>query len=136
MAGFVHTCRDARKLLHLPTLAGRGSDIFTDEESYTMQELADTVTGKYPRTLVGVVEALWVHVKHCTLCQGRGYHCEVCIGDDLLFAFMPQASVLACQECGSCFHTDCFHHVGSCPRCARIARRRKPVSDQDLTDLQ
>ena len=59
-------------------------------------------------------------VKHivysnCALCLAKGFFCEKCRQDDLLFPF--QNEVYQCSDCFACFHQICFKVP--CGKCLR-----------------
>ncbi|KAM8977506.1 protein associated with UVRAG as autophagy enhancer [Pelodytes ibericus] len=61
------------------------------------------------------------HVDNCELCQAKGFICEFCQSDDILFAFQTQTCA-RCEGCKACFHKKCFK-TSDCPKCRRIQAR-------------
>ncbi|RWS03619.1 run domain Beclin-1 interacting and cysteine-rich containing protein-like isoform X2, partial [Dinothrombium tinctorium] len=67
------------------------------------------------------------HVTQCSLCQAKGFICELCSKKsnkfDILFPF-EIGKVKQCQVCKACYHIKCFHASYSCLKCERLKRRR------------
>ena len=53
----------------------------------------------------------------CTqCCKGKGFFCEVCDNDEVIFAFQLR-EVTKCKICKALFHSQCFKKVkGKCPK--------------------
>ncbi|KAG8183615.1 hypothetical protein JTE90_025166 [Oedothorax gibbosus] len=97
---------------------------------YSLQDLIDASSGKLLEYLEGVVEAFTLHItKECQGCRGKGFICELCKSEDVIFPFEPRTDV--CQTCSSLFHQDChLRWKGPCPKCARKGRVPSAASDQ------
>ena len=110
--------------------------------SYSMENMCGVADGSYPKLLLQTVEAVWLHIQSCALCQGQGFFCELCRGQDVLFGFMPESVVFCCPACHACFHKSCVDASVAaaglssgtcdgvqaqfiCPRCVRFNRRRE-----------
>lgn len=49
-------------------------------------------------------------------CKGKGYFCEICNSDDVIFSFQL-AEVSKCKSCKALFHKQCFKkRKGKCPK--------------------
>lgn len=78
--------------------------------------------GVYEGFLKALIEFASQHVYHCDLCTQRGFICQICRHQDIIFPFEFDTTV-RCGECKTVFHQSCQAVVKKgCPRCAR---RRK-----------
>lgn len=120
---YVSQCRHAKLLLfhklraHLYLYV----DLYSHHDLLHMESLVS-------RMRLALVEAIR-HVQQCVVCRARGFHCEGCRGDDLLFPFDLQ-KVTQCNTCHACFHRAC--RSSSCPKCARIKRRRETFVSMEM----
>ncbi|XP_022082181.1 differentially expressed in FDCP 8 homolog A-like isoform X3 [Acanthaster planci] len=116
------SCRKAMEDKLLLQLQNRPH--FVDSpETYSLQDLIDTKDSTLLSTLSGIHGNYAVHIKiECPLCQARGFICELCNSDEVLYPFDMIAAV--CSHCSAVFHRDCFFkHSGECPKCKRLSRR-------------
>jgi len=66
------------------------------------------------------------------LCQARGFICEICKKNDVLFPWDFRL-VTRCAECGSCYHKKCFdsRKIPMCPRCPRLMAKLKNLNNHN-----
>jgi hypothetical protein len=56
------------------------------------------------------------------VCKGRGYLCELCGNNEVIYPF--DSSAVGCIKCNSYFHRVCWtRKLQVCPKCIRIERR-------------
>ena len=55
------------------------------------------------------------------MCAGKGFICEVCRGDDVVYPFSD--GITQCEKCCTVFHEECSGKVSSCPKCDRLESR-------------
>lgn len=65
------------------------------------------------------------------LCQARGFVCEICEKNDVLFPW-DFGLVTRCADCGSCYHKKCFDKITTCPRCPRIVVTFKRAASHNV----
>ncbi|KAL6485292.1 hypothetical protein MHYP_G00073370 [Metynnis hypsauchen] len=95
----------------------------TDElHLFSMDDLIKVKRGQHVTTAKAVFRSATAHVEACELCQAKGFICEFCHGQDILFPFQTDICT-RCQDCRTCFHTACFRDA-PCPRCARLQIRK------------
>ncbi|XP_025829958.1 differentially expressed in FDCP 8 homolog B-like [Agrilus planipennis] len=99
---------------------------------YSLQDLMDTYSGDLPTKLHALTDTFLKHIKvDCELCKGRGYLCEICTNDEVLFPFDEFA--YCCSECGALLHKHCFKRKNEeCPRCKR-RKTRKQNNEESIT---
>ncbi|GBN27461.1 Differentially expressed in FDCP 8 [Araneus ventricosus] len=91
-------------------------------DMYTLQDLIDVSTGRLLSYLEKIRASFIEHItQKCQGCQGKGYICEFCKSEDVLFPFEPRTEM--CRTCSSIFHQDCYlRWEGVCPKCVRKGR--------------
>lgn len=94
---------------------------------YSLQDLIDIQSGALLEYLERVHAMFAYHIRdECQVCRGKGFICEACEREGILFPFDTSATV--CGECGTVLHTECFFGKGrQCPKCARL-RQKTPAS--------
>ncbi|XP_072013027.1 differentially expressed in FDCP 8-like [Amphiura filiformis] len=121
------SCRTAMENRLLTQLQNRPHFV-ENSDVYSMQDLIDTKDGVLLPSLSGVHGNFAVHIRmECQLCQARGFICELCNTDEVLYPFDIIAAV--CSQCSAVFHRDCFYKKdGECPRCLRLTKRSAELS--------
>lgn len=121
---YIRNCRNGKDLLDNMSIR---SHIINEPQLFSLQDLCAVKD----RTLIEMMRVLvtsWLqHVDNCGLCKGKGFICELCARDEIIYPFQLE-SVVQCQMCWTCFHKACYS--GTCPKCARI-RSRRTMSDPD-----
>ncbi|XP_046390413.1 differentially expressed in FDCP 8 homolog A isoform X4 [Ischnura elegans] len=92
-------------------------------DSYSLQDLIDLNSGELLTYLQSILEVFEKHIKQdCQLCSGKGYICEFCKVQIIIFPF--DKSTITCQKCQSVFHKYCWTTKNQqCPKCERVFRR-------------
>ncbi|XP_042909270.1 differentially expressed in FDCP 8 homolog [Parasteatoda tepidariorum] len=93
---------------------------------YSLQDLIDASSGHLFTYLEKVHSTFIAHITlRCQGCRGKGFICELCKSEDVIFPFDPRTDI--CCSCSSVFHQDCYlRWEGPCPKCAR--RGKLPVA--------
>nr|XP_055031193.1 pleckstrin homology domain-containing family M member 1 [Misgurnus anguillicaudatus]XP_055031194.1 pleckstrin homology domain-containing family M member 1 [Misgurnus anguillicaudatus] len=99
------------------------SDVFSVLD---LQQIAD---GHYESYLQSLVQLGSKHVLHCHVCTQRGFICQICNADDIIFPFQYD-STCRCGMCKTVFHSSCKAQCPDCPRCVRIQK----YMERDLED--
>lgn len=91
---------------------------------YSMGDLIDIQKDMLLPELAQVHTSWAQHIKtDCELCRAKGFICEMCDMDEILFPFDNIAVV--CSECSYVQHRHCFaKRAGVCPRCERRNKRK------------
>ncbi|KAG1701406.1 Run domain Beclin-1-interacting and cysteine-rich domain-containing protein [Nymphon striatum] len=127
---FLHTCRYCKDLQS--DLSMFPLYLITDPDQYTMHDLVQVKSGDLLARMKNIVNLSIKHVKDCSLCQAKGFICEICNKDsDVIFPFQIK-QVIRCSKCCSCFHKSCYVPE-KCPKCARIELRKKREKDVDFS---
>ncbi|KAI9534524.1 hypothetical protein NQZ68_012757 [Dissostichus eleginoides] len=85
-----------------------------------LQRLKKGQLGSLAKTLL---HTALKHVESCELCLARGFICEFCRENNVIFPFQRE-TCRRCAVCRACFHKHCFVEK-RCPKCERIKSRRK-----------
>ncbi|XP_077864186.1 differentially expressed in FDCP 8 homolog, partial [Saccoglossus kowalevskii] len=98
-----------------------------NSEIYSLQDLKDTNDGVLLSELHEIHTEFAKHIKQdCQLCQAKGFICELCGTDEVLYPFDVLASM--CLHCNAVFHTVCYsRNNGECLKCERMSQRKTPV---------
>lgn len=70
------------------------------------------------------------HLSKCVNCKSKGFICEICSKDDILFPF-EIGRVHQCSQCKTCYHAACFKIHRTCRKCSRINSRKMKSLDKD-----
>lgn len=99
--------------------------IYTDVDLYSLEELVGIRDGGWLAFLQQLVEKGVRHIRHCQPCLAKGFVCEICRSEDVIFRF-EDAVAYTCPECNGCFHRRCWaRQRANCPRCERFKKYKK-----------
>ncbi|XP_064385361.1 pleckstrin homology domain-containing family M member 1-like isoform X2 [Halichondria panicea] len=132
LTGFVLTCKDTEIGVQFKKRL-RHSYIYENIHQYCMQDLLEVHSGVLGERLRKVVRMGMKHVKQCMLCSQRGFICEVCQSDDVIYPFDID-NTHQCGTCNALFHQSCQPAKGNCPKCYRV-RKRKVNSNLEGEDI-
>ncbi|XP_041029230.1 pleckstrin homology domain-containing family M member 1 isoform X1 [Carcharodon carcharias] len=88
---------------------------------YSVSDLRETAQGVFEAFLQHAIHFATNHVYMCDLCTQRGFICQLCNSNDIIFPFEFE-STSRCKECRTVFHKVCKAGLLSCPRCVRKQR--------------
>ncbi|XP_050974403.1 protein associated with UVRAG as autophagy enhancer isoform X2 [Labeo rohita] len=97
---------------------------------FSVDDLIRVKKGQLCTTAKALMQSAVAHINICELCQAKGFICEFCHGEEVIFPFQRDTCT-RCQDCRACFHISCFRDE-SCPKCARLQKRKKLQEDIDL----
>ncbi|KAG9267429.1 pleckstrin homology domain-containing family M member 1 [Astyanax mexicanus] len=93
---------------------------------YSVLDLKEIADGQYEGFLQSQIQFSSSHVHHCDLCTQRGFICQICNTDDIIFPFQFETTT-RCTVCKTVFHSSCKAQNLSCPRCERRQRYHERV---------
>ncbi|XP_068161473.1 pleckstrin homology domain-containing family M member 1 [Antennarius striatus] len=96
---------------------------------YSVLDLRQVAEGQYVTYLMKLSQYAAKHVFHCDLCTQRGFFCQICHDDDIIFPFQFD-STTRCKVCKTVFHLTCKAPEDACPRCERMRK----YLERDLVD--
>ncbi|XP_066458619.1 run domain Beclin-1-interacting and cysteine-rich domain-containing protein isoform X2 [Eleutherodactylus coqui] len=122
------TCRLAKGILELyDSVPGHLTE---DLHLFSLNDLLAIKKGELVPRLKELVRLGTLHVDKCMLCQAKGFICEFCQSDDIIFPF-ELAKCRRCEDCKACYHKYCFRS-DYCPKCERLQARRDQMARQTL----
>ncbi|KAM4716014.1 pleckstrin homology domain-containing family M member 1 [Anableps anableps] len=120
LGDYLLTCRSgAWKKLH--ARMGQRTYLLESRHLYSVLDLRQIADGQYATFLISLVQHASNHVLNCDLCTQRGFICQICHSNDILFPFQFD-STTRCNDCKAVFHLSCKTAKNTCPRCQRMKK--------------
>jgi len=94
-----------------------------DVHQYSALDLVQVHTGQLANHLRKVIIQFSKHVYKCSLCSQKGFICEICGSQKIIYPF-EVISTVQCHRCLSVYHKSCMKDK-SCAKCLRLQFRRK-----------
>lgn len=117
MHRYLVACQDGRLLV-----TGDLLHMVETSNLYSVGDLEMARDGLLVSHLSKLVEKFRSHIMECAVCYGKGYLCELCRNDEVIFPF--DSGSIDCEKCNSLFHRVCWtKNLKVCPKCKRIERR-------------
>uniref|UniRef100_A0A673ACI6 Pleckstrin homology domain containing, family M (with RUN domain) member 1 n=1 Tax=Sphaeramia orbicularis TaxID=375764 RepID=A0A673ACI6_9TELE len=113
----------------LQAVIGQRSYLLESSHLYSVMDLRQIAEGQYVTFLITMAQYASNHVFQCDLCTQRGFICQTCHSNEIIFPFQFE-STTRCQDCKAVFHLACKAPGQSCPRCLRM----KKYLERDLQD--
>uniref|UniRef100_A0A673GUP5 Run domain Beclin-1-interacting and cysteine-rich domain-containing protein-like n=1 Tax=Sinocyclocheilus rhinocerous TaxID=307959 RepID=A0A673GUP5_9TELE len=134
MKNLLKTCRLAKEVLdQFDTLPGHLTEDF---HLFSLNDLMAVRSGSLAPKLRDLLRLGSSHVTDCVLCQAKGFICEFCGNDkDIIFPY-ELSKCLRCEDCHACYHKTCFKGGKACPRCLRLAERRKRMARKNMEEQE
>ncbi|XP_077170061.1 pleckstrin homology domain-containing family M member 1 [Paroedura picta] len=85
---------------------------------YSVADLSQIADGVFETFLQSLIQFASHHVYSCDLCTQRGFICQICNSNDIIFPFEFDTTT-RCNKCRTVFHSSCHRNANFCPRCAR-----------------
>ena len=118
---YLLTCRNPEPLEGLRVLLGDREYLHANVDMYSVRDLEEIASGKLLELLERAAKHCTDHIFGCLLCSGKGFICEVCRAEDVVYPFSD--SITQCEKCCTVFHAKCSDKTQSCPRCDRFESR-------------
>lgn len=129
LGDYLLTCRSgACKKLH--ARMEQRTYLLESSHLYSVMDLRQIAEGQYANYLMTLLQYASNHVFHCDLCTQRGFICQICHANDIIFPFQFDTTT-RCKDCKAVFHLACKAAGDSCPRCQRM----KKYLERDLQDM-
>lgn len=92
---------------------------------YSMADLTAVENGNLVDFLNKVYHAFDKHIRLCDICTGKGYLCEICGNDEVIFPYDDGAIQCEKGKCAAMFHRACWIRKNmKCTKCVRLEERR------------
>lgn len=124
-------CRNASANRLLLLLQSR-QHFVENANMYSMQDLIDIEN----KSLIPILDKIHTmfsnHIRReCEICRNRGFICEICNSNQIIFPF--DTHVYVCAVCSNTYHDNCFEEGNAqCLRCSR--RKNRNVSEVNVPD--
>ncbi|XP_061562747.1 LOW QUALITY PROTEIN: pleckstrin homology domain-containing family M member 1 [Phycodurus eques] len=125
---YLLTCR-SRACKMLQTRMEQRTYLLESSSLYSVRDLREIAEEQYTSYLASLCQFASSHVFSCDLCTQRGFICQMCHSDDIIFPFQFD-STARCKECKAVFHRTCMAPGRCCPRCLRMRK----YLERDLQD--
>ncbi|KAM9426461.1 pleckstrin homology domain-containing family M member 1 isoform 2-T2 [Pholidichthys leucotaenia] len=120
LGDYLHTCR-SRACKKLQERMGQRTYLLESSHLYSVMDLQQIADGQYVNFLLILVHMASNHVFHCDLCTQRGFICQICQANDIIFPFQFERTT-RCTACKAVFHLSCKRLEQPCPRCERMKK--------------
>lgn len=117
---YLMTCRSGA-LQELSTSLDQRDYLLDCAHTYSVRDLEQIADGAFGGFLQSALEFAISHVYRCDLCSQRGFICQICNQDEIIYPFQFDTTT-RCGDCKTVFHKPCKTPAIRCPRCER---RRK-----------
>ncbi|XP_036389729.1 pleckstrin homology domain-containing family M member 1 [Megalops cyprinoides] len=88
---------------------------------FSVMDLREIADGQYEAFMQSLIQFASNHVYHCDLCTQRGFICQICNANGIIFPFEFETTT-RCKVCKTVFHSTCKAQSPSCPRCQRLQK--------------
>lgn len=89
---------------------------------YSLSDLLSVPGGSLAQYLHKIISFATKHVTECRLCSQKGFICEVCNSQKVIYPFQVDCTY-RCEECLAVFHEKCMSDKKPCPKCTRMKQR-------------
>ncbi|XP_061666736.1 pleckstrin homology domain-containing family M member 1 [Syngnathoides biaculeatus] len=128
LGDYLLTCR-SRACKMLQARMEQRTYLLESSSLYSVRDLREIAEEQYTSYLASLCQFASSHVFRCDLCTQRGFICQMCHSDDIIFPFQFD-STARCKECKAVFHRTCMAPGRRCPRCLRMRK----YLERDLQD--
>uniref|UniRef100_A0A8C2B230 Pleckstrin homology domain containing, family M (with RUN domain) member 1 n=1 Tax=Cyprinus carpio TaxID=7962 RepID=A0A8C2B230_CYPCA len=128
LGDYILICRSGISKQIQPRLQQR-TFLLDNSDLYSVLDLQQIADGHYESYLQSLIQFGSKHVHSCDLCTQRGFICQICNSDNIIFPFQFD-STIRCEVCKTVFHSSCKAKCPVCPRCVRIQK----YMERDLED--
>lgn len=122
MKRYLIECRDAIKSKLIDQSLKERRHLIQSTDFYSINDLLQVESEMLHDFLYKVFNEFDNHIRGCGICCGKGYICEVCDNNEILYPYEDGA--VPCDSCNSIYHRVCWTRKnGNCPKCKRIEER-------------
>ncbi|KAM3923514.1 pleckstrin homology domain-containing family M member 1 isoform 1-T2 [Leptodactylus fuscus] len=114
---YLITCRSGA-LQELRTSVNHRDYLLDCAHTYSIQDLKQIAEGAFQGFLQSVLDFAISHVYRCDVCSQRGFICQICNLDDIIYPFDFDTTT-RCGNCKAVFHKPCKTPAICCPQCER-----------------
>ncbi|CAL9699452.1 unnamed protein product [Knipowitschia caucasica] len=120
LGDYLLTCR-SNAWKKLQARMGQRPYLLESSQLYSILDLRQIAEDQYHVYLITLVQLAANHVFQCDLCTQRGFICQTCHSNEIIFPFQFDTTT-RCKDCKAVFHLNCKSTSDPCPRCLRIKK--------------
>jgi hypothetical protein len=139
MEPYLITCEEGSEIFNY-YMHGR-KYLCNDLDLYSITDLVEFKEETLEGTIKTCLTLGRKHIYNCQRCKMKGFYCELCSCDKLIFPFETDETVI-CPACFTCFHKSCYSTAASisdsdsvtptkCPKCKRRKIRQEKLQLSD-----
>lgn len=118
MGEFIKTCRNSHNLLDQ---LGNRKYLLDSVHVFSTKDLIECKA--LMSFIMNIMEAYVIHItEKCETCKGKGFYCEICKSNELLFSFQIR-KISKCPVCKALYHNSCVKKQGYSWKCIKCSRR-------------
>lgn len=122
MKRYLVECREAIRTKLIDRNVNDRRHLIQSTELYSMNDLVQVENDILNEFLFKIFKEFDNHIRSCNVCCGKGYICEICGNNEVLYPYEDGA--VPCGKCNSIHHRVCWTRKnGNCPKCKRIEER-------------
>ncbi|XP_042330847.1 pleckstrin homology domain-containing family M member 1 [Sceloporus undulatus] len=95
---------------------------------YSVADLRQIADDIFETFLQSLIQFASHHVYNCDLCTQRGFICQICNSNNIIFPFEFDTTT-RCSECKTVFHSSCQANASFCPRCIRRQKYQQSLQE-------
>lgn len=108
----------------------KSAHLLENAHLYSIHDLTEVHSGGFTEGLRRAIKMGKKHVRQCPLCSQKGFICEVCHSEQVIYPFELETTY-QCPSCSALFHKDCHTANAECPKCLRIEKRRRATAEAE-----
>lgn len=123
MRRYLDECRLANGSKLVNHQIGARRYLIQSPRMYSMADLVAAESGVLLELLNRVVHAFDSHIRKCDICTGKGYLCEICGNNEVIFPYDDGG--VQCSDCLAMYHRACWVRKNmTCSKCIRLTNRK------------
>lgn len=134
MRKYLSECRIAVEIKLLDNETGSRRHLIQYSNFFSISDLLEAESGMLIDYLNKIFDKFENHIRNCDICYGKGYICEICTNDEVIFPF--DDGCIYCNKCNSIYHRVCWTRYNSvCKKCTRLEERKQMENVQTLAKI-
>ncbi|KAF7488307.1 Pleckstrin homology domain-containing family M member 3 [Sarcoptes scabiei] len=122
---YLFTCQE-QVIIQLKQLIWPHEHIVEHVHLYSLNDLQQIHNKLLENTLCQAINFARKHIAACDLCKAKGFHCEICKNNEILYPFDTETT-RRCDKCKNVFHRKCYeekYEKNNCQKCLRIEKKK------------
>lgn len=122
MKRYLVECREAKRHKLIERYVKNRRHLIQSTDFFSINDLIEVESEILNEFLFTIFKEFDNHIRSCSVCCGKGYICEICSNNEVLYPYEDGA--VPCEKCNSIYHRVCWtRKTGNCPKCKRIEER-------------